>query len=490
MITRFLSVFGYFGKLLYLKGLKKSQVEQDDFICQAVSDLGGVYVKLLQFLTFQPNIFSNTQKIKFLTFYDQVPEEEMNICETLEKELSKEQRASIESVDTRAFAGGSFGQVYRAKLKDGRDVVLKVKRKNLLKKVNFDLALVSFLSFFFKLFYPQKLVDIDGVISTFRKVTKQELDYKKEVENAVFFYNLYKDHKTVFIPKTYADLCSKNVIVQEYVEGVSLTELLALRARGGDPYSFVSTNYNTDLRAVLPDISFNIWVESYVQDRFYADTHLGNIKILKNNRYALVDFGIVAHMTGDRSSHLSLMSHLASPWREWDPKLLARQMLVFASKNFLTHVENVEGHFNLNQNGKFSELIIDEYAKKVEVIKQKFGKIEDDGKNNYMGMMTDMFAAGEVFGTKVRGELFGGIRNSSIFKSWVEFLDPEFHFSKYNMDRTCQFLKDNRFEPVEKGQPTIEESLEEILNWFSSLAENNRQQFLKFQLALGGGLNV
>lgn len=485
MITRPLVATSYFLKFLYLRSRKKSS-ESEQVICDAVAHLGGVYVKLLQFLVFQPNVFTDKQRVRFLTFFDQVPTDDTNVVNVLQKELSQDKRALFESIDTTPFAGGSFGQVYKAFLKDGTAVVVKVKRKGLSRKVWFDLLFIGILAKGFVLFFPQKLVDVDSMITSFKKVTRQELDYEKEVENALFFYDVYKDNPMVVVPKTYKELSSKNIIVQEYVEGVCLTDILVLRAKGENVYDWLEKYYQTDLKKLLPEISFNIWIESYVHDKFYADAHPGNIKILKNNRYGIIDFGIIGETTGDKNAHLEMMSHLARTWREWDPELLSRHMLIFAGGGFLSHVENVEAHLGMGQEQNISNLMIKEYAKHIQVIKEKFGKVEDEGRNDYMGMMTDMMRAGGIFGTKARGTLFSGLRNSSIFKAWVEFLDPDFHFSKYNMNRTVEFFKDKKFTPFQEKEHSMEDSLEYVLDWFGSLAETDRKTFAKVEFALKG----
>ncbi len=93
--------------------------------------LGGIFIKLIQFLSLRTDIFPDHQKLRFLCFYDQVTGQPLDIQKVLIKELGLNKLKHFIQIDTIPFAAGTFGQVYKAKLLSGKKVAIKVKRLNI-----------------------------------------------------------------------------------------------------------------------------------------------------------------------------------------------------------------------------------------------------------------------------------------------------------------------------------------------------------------------
>src|SRR3989344_2669263 len=152
---RFIKLLHYFLQIIWAKNFSKSIT---DVIFAAVSDLGGIYIKLIQFICLRHKLFSETEKIRFLSFYDEVPFELISPQQVIQKELG-EKILQFKSIENTPFASGSFGQVYRALLKDGTKVIVKIKRPNLVFKLKVDFVILKEFTQLFNLFYYQKIID-------------------------------------------------------------------------------------------------------------------------------------------------------------------------------------------------------------------------------------------------------------------------------------------------------------------------------------------
>ncbi|MBI4066624.1 AarF/ABC1/UbiB kinase family protein, partial [Candidatus Gottesmanbacteria bacterium] len=202
-----------------------------EIIFAAVSDFGGVYIKLIQFVCLRTNILSPEDKLHFLNFYDSALIEPIDIQAYVTRALGEEKTKQFAFINPTPFASGTFGQVYRARLADGSDVVIKVKRPHLVRKLTYDFFILRVFTKIFNLLLEQSIINLDETLSEFRESTYQELDYLQESKNADYFYRTFRGHPRLYIPRTYLELCTRDILVQEYVGGVAATDLIRHNAR-------------------------------------------------------------------------------------------------------------------------------------------------------------------------------------------------------------------------------------------------------------------
>ncbi len=174
---RLIRLTGYFFQIVVNKIVGKPISE---IIFSAVSDFGGMYIKLIQFICLRTTVFSPEDKLRFLSFYDDAPIVDIDIQATVTRALGQEKAKQITSIDPNPFASGTFGQVYRARLMDGSDVVIKVKRPHLVGKLTYDFFVLWVLTKIFNFLVEQSIIDLDATLSEFRETTYQELDYLQE----------------------------------------------------------------------------------------------------------------------------------------------------------------------------------------------------------------------------------------------------------------------------------------------------------------------
>lgn len=264
------------------------------------NQLGGVYVKFLQLLAMKDSTANTSVDLQV---FDSVTFEPIPIYQLLHKELGVRAH-DIEIIADRPFAAGSFAQVYRARYR-GIDIVVKVKRPSISKHLIGDLALLKIASRLIRTFYAKSIIDIVTLFDDFAAMTRTETDYISEAKNAIEQYQKYTQDPVLSLPRTFIELCTNTIIVQEYVNGLALTDILKHR----DYYTNerLSQEYRTDLRFVFGELSHKLLLDSISGSGAHGDPHPGNIYILPDNRIALIDFGIVSSVESNRAELRALL---------------------------------------------------------------------------------------------------------------------------------------------------------------------------------------
>jgi predicted unusual protein kinase regulating ubiquinone biosynthesis (AarF/ABC1/UbiB family) len=491
MISRFRKVFSYLWAFLYASKVLHSE-RATDIVYDAVSDLGGVFVKFVQFLCLRTEIFSNVDKMRFLSFYDKVPFEPLDINTYLANELSPSSLKRIRSIETNPVAAGSFAQVYRGVLDDGSVVVVKVKRRNIRSKVRFDLVSLKLLSYVFELFIYQSLIEVPKIIREFSRLTYAELDYEAEIQNAALFYKYYENHPIIKIPKTYPELSTENVIVQEYIAGVPLTALIRYKYAGNDYKKWLKENLNTDIFTVLKSLSYELGIQLFNLEKYYADAHPGNIMILPNDRYAFVDFGIVGNSPRNKRTYYELVQAVATSPDDMDLNKLAENLLKFGANDFYKEVQVLDDTFNTSKK-KLSDAMVTDLGTNLTEITEKMREGEGSGTYNFSEMFVDAMKKGNSFKVHAPAELFAMMRNSQLYRSYAVFLEPDWVYMRQafklilaDVDKTKLIDKDE----VAPKMVTVEDALEAVFDWISSVAEQNYSLYLKISKLLQTSLNA
>ncbi len=176
------------------------------------------------------------------------------------------------TVDKKIHKSGSVGQVYKG-FYNNDSIAIKVLYRGLKESTQSDLDALETLSNFMYGF-----MDLENGIKEVSAKVKEELDYKNELKNTQKIYNLWKDDKVIVIPKTFEDICDSDILVTQFIEGVSVTE-------------FLKTATQEDKNWLGSNIIRFIFTNLYMWGIFYSDSHYGNIIITKDRRIAFIDFG-------------------------------------------------------------------------------------------------------------------------------------------------------------------------------------------------------
>lgn len=464
---RLVRLIRYFVQILVSRIVGRPIAE---IIFTAVSDFGGVYIKLIQFVCLRTNVFSQEDKLRFLSFYDNAPVEPLDIKAHVVQALGPQKAKRFASIDPAPFASGTFGQVYRARLISGADVVIKVKRPHLLRKLAYDFFILRLVTKVFTLLIEQKIIDLDATLVEFRSSTYQELDYREEAKNADFFYRQFLAHSRLVIPRTFLDLCTRDLLVQEYVGGVAVTDIIRHNSRYPGVYrDWLKDHYGTDIFTLFPMIAYDIAIQGLKQGVFYADPHPGNIKILPNNRYAYIDFGIVGTSPPNARLYYELLSSFSKKSADMDMAKIGMSFLQWGATNLIERAHTFDENFS-REGASLTELLVNKYKDILETKRDQFGAFDEE--ENFAQLCFDIVSSGSILNVRVPPQFLTSIKTMIVFKSWVSYLEPHYHFMRNTYQRILRDV-DPRTLPGTRDYPrfTLEESLETILDWVERMGE-------------------
>lgn len=287
---------------------KKQRAEMNNLICDEFTKLGGVYVKFLQGVLLKSSLMRDWQSSDRLKIFENLESEPLDIQTVLARELSSDKLAQIGGISPTPFAAGSFGQVYYATLRDGSPVIIKLLRPMVRETLAYDLKLLGFFSRAFANKLSRNVdLDVINAIDEFKRATMRETDYVEEARFANELWEAYKGNDRFVIPKTYLELCTPNIIVQEYIGGVSAAQLLRLKEQGIDPAEYVKTHLGSSLSDQLKLVGIEYVRGIFLLPRVQGDPHPGNVKLLDNNKVALIDFGISAKSPREKAAFYGVM---------------------------------------------------------------------------------------------------------------------------------------------------------------------------------------
>lgn len=292
----------------YLLHRKGNHAQMNNLICEEFAKLGGVYVKFLQGVLLKSSLLRDWQSTDRLRIFENLESEPLDIQRILRVELNQNQLKQIASVAPTPFAAGSFGQVYFANMADGSPVVIKLLRPMVRETLSYDLKLIGLIMrAFINKIYRNMDLDILSAIDDFKRATLRETDYIEEASFANELWNAYKDKNELTIPKTYLELCTSNIIVQEYIDGISVAQLLRLKEQGINPSDYVKQQLGSDLTTQLKTVGVEYIKGIFMLPRVQGDPHPGNVKVLSENRVALIDFGISARSPREKAAFYGVL---------------------------------------------------------------------------------------------------------------------------------------------------------------------------------------
>ncbi len=277
-IARILSKYG-FGIVLqelypedrrpdFLK--KDPDIESDDVyrrIRLAIEELGPTFVKLGQILSVRRDVLPAPliQELQMLTDkVKTVPYEEVQ--DVIQESCGKEDEFCI-YVEHEPLAGASMSQVHRAKMKDGSDVVFKVQRPDIRELIEVDLTILENLAERAEKSLPYlRPFNPVGLIEEFSKQMRKELDFVLDGKNAETVALNMKDIPEIKIPKIYWEHSGPRLLVMEYIEGVRIDDVDALKEKHD-----VKRLAEIGLEAYLKQV--------FIDGFFHGDPHPGNLLV-------------------------------------------------------------------------------------------------------------------------------------------------------------------------------------------------------------------
>ena len=295
-----LRLFRPYALLVYLFQRERMPRELGGQIRLALERLGPTFIKFGQMLSTRVDLLPEEIAAELKKLQDAVPPAPF-----------PEVRAEIERAFGRPLTGGdgvfasfeetpvaaaSIAQVHFARLPDGREVAVKVRRPRVERVIAEDLAILRMLAELFHRHFPEyRRLRAPAVVEEFARTITGELNLRAEGAHAARLREALADNPDVVIPRVVWDYTKREVLTTERIEGIPIDETRALAQAGHDR------------RALAEKLATIFFEMVFVHGYFHADMHPGNIFVTEAGAIAFVDFGIVGRLPMKTRRYLAEM---------------------------------------------------------------------------------------------------------------------------------------------------------------------------------------
>jgi len=284
----------------------KVQQEVGKRILTTLTDLGPCFIKLGQALSTRPDLVQRAWLEQLSQLQDNLPPFPHAIAlAVIEEELGAPADQLFEHFPAYPIAAASLGQVYKAELTGGHWVAVKVLRPNLVYLLRRDLVLIRLIAVLSAPFLPLNLgVGLGDIIDEFGRSLFEEIDYRREADNAERFAALFATNPAVTVPKVERLLSSRRVLTTSWIHGIKLQDRHELESHHLEPEALIRTGVMAGMQQLL---EFGY---------FHADPHPGNLFALPGKtgpmgHVAYVDFGMMDSISdADRLTLTAAVVHL------------------------------------------------------------------------------------------------------------------------------------------------------------------------------------
>jgi predicted unusual protein kinase regulating ubiquinone biosynthesis (AarF/ABC1/UbiB family) len=254
-------------------------------IVERSKELRGAFTKLVQMLSMRDDILP-TEVLQVLSASQSSvpPMDYPLIRKQIINELGQPPEKLFAEFDEEAFAAASLGQVHKARLKSGTDVVVKIQYPGVEETVNQDLQNVKALLHTFTLIgrdVMRQKVDSSDVYRELEERLHEELDYINEAKNIAIFQKMFRDDDEVVIPEVYPDLSSRRVLTMGHVEGYPFQTILG-PGIDQELKDWVAIKYYRVL-----------WRQIFEYGVLHTDPNPGNYLVTFHPKLAMLDFGSI-----------------------------------------------------------------------------------------------------------------------------------------------------------------------------------------------------
>jgi ubiquinone biosynthesis protein len=293
-------------------GEAQSQLTHNARIRSALVELGPTFIKFGQLLSTRPDLIGTELAKELSKLQADVP---CDSFETIKRVVEEEQGRSLEEIfvefDEVPIASASIGQVHGAKIKlfDGRvadaflsseaktkldrdskssevvDVVVKVRHDGIERVIETDLDILAGLAQLASRIEDFKNYQPVLIVRELSRAMRRELDFEREERNLLQFRAIFKNEKTVVIPRPFAGLCSPRMITMEKINGTKLPQMRETPPSGVEPETVAKAGANLYLKMI------------FSHGFYHADPHPGNILITESGQIGLLDFGLVGRIS-------------------------------------------------------------------------------------------------------------------------------------------------------------------------------------------------
>lgn len=255
---------------------------------QTFADLGPTYVKFGQIIASSPGAFGEPLSREFRALLDSVPPADPDeVHKLFMEELGDEPKNLFKHFEEQPFASASIAQVHFATLHSGEDVVVKIQRPGIRRRVAADLQILKRFAQVVELAKLGRRLSAQDVVADFADNLAEELDFRIEAESMETWVSHLQSSplgKNIKVPEVHWEFTTERVLTMERVHGVRIDDVPAIRKQGFDGTELV--------KALL----FSTFEGGLRHGLFHGDLHAGNLLVDDQGRVVFLDFGIMGRI--------------------------------------------------------------------------------------------------------------------------------------------------------------------------------------------------
>ena len=275
-----------------------------------LESLGTTFIKFGQILSTRNDILPEDYCAELKKLQDKVPpfpDEEAKAI--IKEELGKSTDELFQSFSDKPVACASIAQVYKATLPNGEVVAIKIRRPNIEKKIQSDLAIMEDLSRLLEKYVQEaRALRPTALVREFGRQLRQETNLLNEAANLERFNIQNQNEPRLKLVKLYRDLCTSHILTMEFVTGTKISDTEKLQS------------LNLDLKTIAKNGASIILSQIFDQGFFHGDPHPGNILVQDDGRLCFLDFGAMGKLT--KEQRMLLAEGLVAVVRRKDDELL------------------------------------------------------------------------------------------------------------------------------------------------------------------------
>ncbi len=304
----------------------KARVKTAQEAAALMGNMKGVFMKLGQIVSFAHDALPDAAQKALSTLQQDAPPMDFTLARgVVEAELGGDLGRFFKSFDEVPLAAASIGQVHRARLLDGTDVVVKVQYPGVDAAIEADLGSIDRMGVMAAMF--NKSVDFPSLLGELRLRLLEELDYRREARHQELFRHLWLGHPMIRVPRVFGSHSRRRILTSEYVRGFTF-------------YEFNKVADARERQIASASIADFVFDSMFVHLVYNGDPHPGNYLFHDDGAVTFIDFGCVkrfapdsmrdikrffrAIIEGDRPTHEEyvLKIGLVRPGRSWDKDVM------------------------------------------------------------------------------------------------------------------------------------------------------------------------
>jgi ubiquinone biosynthesis protein len=295
-------IFTPFRFLIYLmpwNWIARNRAPRGQRIREALEDLGPIFIKFGQMLSTRKDLLPEDVAEELTALQDRVPPfDGFRAKQLIEKAYGVNVEEYFDEFNSEPLASASIAQVHTAKLKNGKEIVIKVLRPNIMPIIKRDIALLFIIAKLAERYSKdaRRLRAIE-IVQEYEKTILDELDLMREAANASQLRRNFETSKQLYIPEIYWDYTRRNVMAMERIYGEPMANIEKMKAAG------VNMQRLSELGVEI------FFTQVFTHNFFHADMHPGNLFVdisnLDKPEYIAVDFGIVGTLSPEDQRYLA-----------------------------------------------------------------------------------------------------------------------------------------------------------------------------------------